>query len=79
MNLNLQLASALAAEIPGHWELRTVSDVKLRSFIPPGEQLELEAKLGARTDNSITVIVETRKEKKRVGGARVSFVLGGNS
>jgi 3-hydroxymyristoyl/3-hydroxydecanoyl-(acyl carrier protein) dehydratase len=79
MNLNLQLAAALAAEIPGRWELRTVSDVKLRSFIPPGEQLELEAKLGARTENSATVIVETRKDKKLVGAARVSFTLGGNS
>jgi hypothetical protein len=49
MNLNLQLAAALAAEFPrpaaGRWDLRTISDVKLRSFIPPGEQLELEAKL----------------------------------
>lgn len=79
MNLNLQLAAALAAEIPGRWKLRTVSDLKLRSFIPPGEQLELEAKLGARTENSVIVIVETRKEKKLVGSARVSFALGGNS
>jgi 3-hydroxymyristoyl/3-hydroxydecanoyl-(acyl carrier protein) dehydratase len=79
MNLNLQLAAALAAEIPGHWELRTVSDVKLRSFIQPGEQLELEAKLGARTENSATVIVETRKGNRLVGGARVAFAPGGNS
>jgi 3-hydroxymyristoyl/3-hydroxydecanoyl-(acyl carrier protein) dehydratase len=79
MNLNLQLAAMLVAEIPGRWELKMVSDVKLRSFIPPGEQLELEAKLGAQTENSLMVIVETRKDKKLVGGARVSFALGGNS
>jgi 3-hydroxymyristoyl/3-hydroxydecanoyl-(acyl carrier protein) dehydratase len=79
MNLNLQLAAALAAEIPGRWELRTISDVKLRSFIPPGAQLELEAKLGAHTKNSLMMIVETRKEKKLVGGARVLFALGGQS
>jgi len=79
MNLNLQLAASLAAEIPGRWELRTVSNVKLRTFILPGEQLELEAKLGAITDNSATVVVETRKKKKLVGGVRVSFALGGNS
>ena len=79
MNLNLQLAASLAAEIPGSWELRTISDVKLRSFIPPGAQLEFEAKLGSGTENSATVIVETRKEKKLVGGARVMFALGGSS
>jgi 3-hydroxymyristoyl/3-hydroxydecanoyl-(acyl carrier protein) dehydratase len=79
MNLNLQLAAALAAEIPGRWELKMVSDVKLRSFIPPGEQLGLEAKLGKHTENSITVMVETRREKKLAGSARVSFALGGNS
>jgi 3-hydroxymyristoyl/3-hydroxydecanoyl-(acyl carrier protein) dehydratase len=81
MNLNLQLAAALAAEIPapggGRWDLRAVSDVKLRAFIPPGEQLELEAKLGGRAKDSATVIVETRKGKKLVGGARVSFTTGG--
>jgi len=44
MNLNLQLAAALAAEIPGRWELHAISDVKLRSFIPPGATLRLEAK-----------------------------------
>jgi 3-hydroxymyristoyl/3-hydroxydecanoyl-(acyl carrier protein) dehydratase len=78
MNQNIQLAAAFAAEIPGRWDLRSISDVKLRSFIQPGEQLELEAKLGARTENSATVIVETRKGDRLVGGARVSFAHGGN-
>lgn len=83
MNLNIQLAAALADEIPapdnGRWDLRTISDLKLRTFIPPGEQLELEAKIAACTENSITVIVETRKEKKLAGSARVTFATGGNS
>ncbi len=79
MNQNIQLAAAFASEIPGRWKLRTVSDLKLRSFISPGEQLELEAKLGARTENSATVIVETRKGNRLVGGARVSFAPGGSS
>jgi 3-hydroxymyristoyl/3-hydroxydecanoyl-(acyl carrier protein) dehydratase len=83
MNQNIQLAAAFADEIPApeesRWDLRTISDLKLRSFIPPGEQLELEAKLAGRTENSTTVIVETRKEKKLAGSVRVSFAPGGNS
>jgi 3-hydroxymyristoyl/3-hydroxydecanoyl-(acyl carrier protein) dehydratase len=80
MNLNLQLVAALAAEIPappgGRWNLKSVSDVKLRAFIPPGENLELEVKLDERVDDSATVIVETRKGKKLVGGARALLVRG---
>jgi 3-hydroxyacyl-[acyl-carrier-protein] dehydratase len=83
MNLNLQLAAILAAEITapgaGRWNLRTISDVKLRTFILPGEQLELEAKLFARDENSATMLVETRKGGKLAGSARVSFATGGNS
>ena len=71
MNVNLQLAAALAAEIPGRWQLRSVHDVKLRAFIPPGENLELEAKLDEREGDSVFIIVETRKGKKLLGGARV--------
>ncbi len=71
MNVNLQLAAALAAEIPGRWQLRSVHDVKLRAFIPPGENLDLEAKLDERESDSLIIIVETRKGKKLLGGARV--------
>jgi 3-hydroxymyristoyl/3-hydroxydecanoyl-(acyl carrier protein) dehydratase len=83
MNQNIQLAAAFAAEIPApngsRWNLQTISDLKLRSFISPGEQLELEAKLATCTENFATVIVETRKEKKLAGSVRVSFAPGGNS
>ena len=45
MNQNIQLAAAFATEIPApagsRWDLRTISDLKLRAFISPGEQLEL--------------------------------------
>jgi 3-hydroxymyristoyl/3-hydroxydecanoyl-(acyl carrier protein) dehydratase len=88
MNLNVQLAAMFAAEIPivgqasslsdgqdarPTWNLRAISDLKLRAFIPPGEQLELEAKVFSRTENSLAMIVETRKEKKLAGSARVLF------
>jgi 3-hydroxymyristoyl/3-hydroxydecanoyl-(acyl carrier protein) dehydratase len=79
MDMNLQLAAALAAEVSPptngtRWKLRAVSDVKLRAFIPPGETLELEVKLSERCDDSATLVVETRRGKKLIGGARVLLV-----
>jgi 3-hydroxymyristoyl/3-hydroxydecanoyl-(acyl carrier protein) dehydratase len=76
MHANLQLAAALTAELTppaagGRWVLRTVSDVKLRAFILPGETLEIEARLGDRADNTAGLTVETRRGKKMIGGARV--------
>jgi 3-hydroxymyristoyl/3-hydroxydecanoyl-(acyl carrier protein) dehydratase len=83
MNQNVQFAAAFVGEIPApagsRWDLRTISDLKLRAFIPPGERLELEAKIAGRTENSLAVIVETRKEKKLAGSVRVTFATGGNS
>jgi len=75
MHMNLQLAAALAAELPpptgSQWTLRTIRDVKLRAFIPPGEILELEAKLNERATDSATVAMEIRKGQKIIGGARI--------
>lgn len=78
LHANLQLAAALAAELPAtnpqdHWTPRTVSDVKLRAFIPPGDRLELEAKLDACSSHSATVTVTTRKGPRLLGGAQVTF------
>ncbi len=76
MNSNLQLAAMLAAEITppvsgGTWMLTAVSDVKLRSFTPPGEVLECEVRLDERNERSARLTVETKKGKKTVGGAKV--------
>src|SRR5262249_19318710 len=76
MHANLRLAAALASGISppdtgGQWTLRTVSDVKLRTFIPPGETLGLEARLIERANTTAILAVETRKGKRIVGGARV--------
>ncbi len=81
MNLNLQLAASLAAEIPAAapgatWQLRTVSDVKLRAFTPPGEVLECEARVTECSDRSAVIAVETRKGKRNVGGAKVLLSAG---
>jgi 3-hydroxymyristoyl/3-hydroxydecanoyl-(acyl carrier protein) dehydratase len=76
MNSNLELAAALAEQLPppaagGRWTLRGVSDVKLRAFTPPGERLEIEARLNQLSTNAATVSVETRKGKRVISGARV--------
>lgn len=76
MHVNLRLAATLAAEIPppaggGPWQLRAISDLKLRAFIPPGEKLEIEARLGSCQGDSATVIVTTRSGNQTMGGARV--------
>jgi 3-hydroxymyristoyl/3-hydroxydecanoyl-(acyl carrier protein) dehydratase len=76
MHLSLQLAAALTAEMPRPanarlWKLRTVSNMKLRAFIPPGEILQLEASLDDSSDENATITVETRIGKRVVGGACV--------
>jgi len=75
MDANLRLAATLAAELPTAnglpWQLRAVSNVKLRAFTPPGETLELEARLSERDEKTARLIVEIRKGPRVVGGARV--------
>ena len=76
MNSNLELAAALAAQLPppaagGRWVLRGMSDVKLRAFTSPGETLEIEARLHQLSAKAATVGVETRKAKRVISGARV--------
>ena len=79
MNSNLELVAALATTLPplstgGRWALRGVSDVKLRAFPPPGETLEVEARVNQISDDAATVNVETRKGSRIIGGSRVWLV-----
>ncbi len=76
MHANLQLVAGLLAELPppkapARWALPTVHDMKLRAWIPPGETLELEARLEERTESALTLTIETRRGQRVVGGARV--------
>lgn len=76
MHINLQLVTALANEIPPPangtgWMVRRVSDVKLRSFIAPGEALELEVRLTEQTESSASMSVKIQKGNKTIGGARI--------
>ena len=75
MHYQLQLAAALAAEIPPPngtpWSLQAISDLKLRSFIPPGSLLELEVKRLGGTGQTAELALEGRREQRLVGAARV--------
>ncbi len=76
MNASLELAALLATELKlpaggTRWTLRSVSDVKLRAFTPPGDILDIEARLNQLDPTAATVHVEIRKNKRIVGGARV--------
>jgi 3-hydroxymyristoyl/3-hydroxydecanoyl-(acyl carrier protein) dehydratase len=78
MNANLELAATFAAQLPapasgGRWRACGVSDVKLRAFTPPGETLEVEARLTQLSTDAATMKVETRKGKRVISGARVVF------
>jgi len=78
MNANLELAAALATQLPppatgGDWMLRGVSDVKLRAFTPPGEILEIEARLHQFSTQAATVSVTTSKDQRVISSARVRF------
>lgn len=75
MHHQLQLAAVFAREIPppngSGWSLREIAGLKLRSFVPPGSELELEVKLLGRTESEVELALEARREKRLAGAARV--------
>jgi 3-hydroxymyristoyl/3-hydroxydecanoyl-(acyl carrier protein) dehydratase len=78
MHTNLQLAAMLLGEVvspaSGSWTPRMISDMKLRAFIPPGETLEVEARVEELSTESAELFVATRQGKRLAGSARVAFV-----
>jgi 3-hydroxymyristoyl/3-hydroxydecanoyl-(acyl carrier protein) dehydratase len=82
MHANLQTAALLASELcsgeDAGWLPRVVSSVKLRSFISPGETLQLEAKLTGRSEASMNVVVESRNGPRLIGSADVQLSRGVN-
>jgi 3-hydroxymyristoyl/3-hydroxydecanoyl-(acyl carrier protein) dehydratase len=70
MHLNLKLGAALASEIAppprSRWAAGTILDMKLRSFVPPGATLRLEARLKQRSHDSVNLALETRTSKEMI-------------
>ena len=81
LDATLRLAGLLAAELSpvppgGRWQVRSVSDVKFRAFVPPGGRLELNVRRKALEDGEATLAVEARSESRLVGAARVHLHAG---
>jgi len=73
MHLSLQLGAMLVSELPppasGRWGDWTILDMKLRSFIPPGTVLELDARLKQRSEASAMLALEARTGKELLATA----------
>ena len=75
--LALQLIAGLPA-VPGRtgFELDRVTNVKVRSFTPPGQTLELSANLREVGDDTATVALGVRSAGKRLASAGFVFRAG---
>jgi len=77
---NLELACGLMENVAPatrgtRWFPREILDVKLRSFIPPGETLELGARVKESSNGTATVALQIRTAGKRIGSCRVNLAL----
>jgi len=77
MHLSIQLGATLANEIPPaarrHWVPEKIVDMKLRSFIPPGVTLRLDANLKRHSHESAILGLETRTTKEMVASAELEL------
>jgi 3-hydroxymyristoyl/3-hydroxydecanoyl-(acyl carrier protein) dehydratase len=74
MHLNLAAAADLFADGDGggaSWQAVRVTDVKIRSFMLPGEILALTAAVQSREAGEAVVLVETKRGKRLTSSARV--------
>ncbi len=73
----LELASDVVKDIPagngGAWIPRVIADGKLRTFIPPGDCLDFEAKVAKHEGDSLVIAVEARKAKRITGNSKIIF------
>ena len=78
MDTNQKFAETFVAEIPTGksaqvWKVSRMEDVKIRAFTPPGEALEMRAKIGEKTEDSLTIRMQTLKGGKRNSSAKIIF------
>ncbi len=84
LDAGASLALQLIAKLPvaperAGFELDRVTDVKVRSFTPPGQTVELSASLRAADDDTATVALAARVAGKRMASAGFKFRAGGPS
>jgi 3-hydroxymyristoyl/3-hydroxydecanoyl-(acyl carrier protein) dehydratase len=76
MHASMQTAAMLVEGFSGNgkpWLPRTVSDMKLRSFISPGVTLNLEARVTVSSERGVSVETESRIDRRLIGSADVQF------
>jgi len=72
MDLNLRFLSGLIDQLEGgSWGVDGMRDVKLRSFMPPGENLSLTGKIEEIDEDRATILVQSRRGKRLNSSARV--------
>tara|TARA_R110000850_G_scaffold261695_11_gene389838 strand:- start:4561 stop:5031 length:471 start_codon:yes stop_codon:yes gene_type:complete len=73
MDLNLRFLSSLVDQLPGEgsWKAIGMTDVKLRAFMPPGEELALRAEVEEIVGDRAVIRVQSRRGKRLNSGARV--------
>jgi 3-hydroxymyristoyl/3-hydroxydecanoyl-(acyl carrier protein) dehydratase len=80
MHLKIQLGAALASELPspaqGQWSVDRIQDMKLRSFIPPGAVLRLDATLKDCAKDAATVALEARAGQELIATAALALKVG---
>jgi 3-hydroxymyristoyl/3-hydroxydecanoyl-(acyl carrier protein) dehydratase len=76
MHASMQTAAMLVESISGSsatWLPRTVSDMKVRSFISPGTTLNLKASVTRSSESDLSVAIESRIDQRLIGTADVQF------
>jgi 3-hydroxymyristoyl/3-hydroxydecanoyl-(acyl carrier protein) dehydratase len=77
MHMNLQLGAALAEQMAppakARWALSAIRDMKLRSFIPPGAALRLEAKVNQSSGDGASLSLETRHKNEIIATALLAL------
>lgn len=74
MDLNLRFAEEAVAKVEGGpWKAERVTDVKIRRFMSPGEELTFSAKVLESSSDNARILVETRREKRLTSSARIVF------
>ena len=74
MDLNLRFLSSLIDTLDGGpWGVEGMRDVKLRSFMPPGEELSLYGELENIEGDRATILVQSRRGKRLNSSARVQL------
>ena len=79
LDAQIRLALKLAEDVlhpapPARLEVRRIADVKLRSFIPPGQVVELRGEMQSAAGGAATVAVAGRVMGKQISTACVEIV-----